>query len=183
MLFESQWSWIGRESSGQMIQVATVFGSNLSAQPFRLAAYRSRLLSSGHFVYILRVCRLHYSTAHNHFIIVAPNLNVLYTSPHPEIQPHPIHPLIASRCYICLWDVILYANLLSWDTVFVLIKELTDCDCGSRGDKMSLFVQIVICIPLLLVVKPSLQGTCCIDISFLWQCDNCHVPQVTLAAW
>ena len=71
-----------------MIQVATVFGSNLSAQPFRLAAYRSRLLSSGHFVYILRVCRLHYSTAHNHFIIVAPNLKVLYNSPHPEIQPH-----------------------------------------------------------------------------------------------
>ena len=40
------------------------------------------------FEYSLHVGRLHYSTAHNHFIIVAPSLKVLYNSPHPEIQPH-----------------------------------------------------------------------------------------------
>ena len=36
---------------------------------------------------------------------------MLYTYPHPEIpiqsiQSNPIHPLIAPRCYICLWCVI-----------------------------------------------------------------------------
>ena len=149
-----------------MIQVATVFESNLSAQPFRLAAHRSRLLGSGHFVYILHVGRLCYSTAHNHVIIVAPNLKVLYSSPHPEIQPHPIHPQYSTMMLHLSLTCGSVCYLLSQDTFFVLITELTDCDCDSGGDKMSLFVQIAIFIPLLLA-KPSLQGTSCIAISFL----------------